>query len=76
MCSPGTGGDKDVIRFEILEDGTVSLKTGSFSPEIHKSADDLLEALYSALGGERTVKHTKTHHLHVAKEVAKQEQQH
>jgi hypothetical protein len=44
----------DKLLFEILEDGTVSVKTESFSEANHASADALLEEIEKELGGTRT----------------------
>ncbi len=55
----------DVMKVEILEDGTVSVTTDAVSGTNHVSADELLEALSKELGGKRTTKaRKKTAHTH------------
>lgn len=44
----------DLIDLEILEDGTVSMKTGAVSDVNHLSADQLLAELDDLLGGTTT----------------------
>ena len=64
---------KDMIRFEVLEDGTLKFTTDEIGPANHASADELLEQLEDAMGGSVTVKkrprlegHVQTHqHGHV-----------
>jgi len=53
----------DTIKFEILEDGTITIETDAVSGKNHQSADEMLEALAELVGGEVTVKH-KTGHAH------------
>lgn len=43
----------DDIEIEILEDGTISIKTSDISEVNHVSADSLLDEITSALGGQR-----------------------
>ena len=43
---------QDIIEFEILEDGTISIKTDAISPANHVSADELLEQVFELAGGE------------------------
>lgn len=65
MCdNKGPNTDRNIIRWEILEDGTISIQTGSFSPEVHASADEALALLEKLAGGQRTVTQTKSQHLH------------
>lgn len=47
---------KDKIEYEILEDGTISIKTTAVSPTNHVSADQLLSEIHKLAGGERTSK--------------------
>ncbi len=47
---------RDAIRWEILEDGTVSIETDAVSGANHRSADELLEQLAELLGGAVEVK--------------------
>jgi hypothetical protein len=54
---------KDLMKYEVLEDGTISIQTGGFGPEVHQSADDFLDALEDMIGGCRTTHKTKTHHV-------------
>lgn len=57
----------DKIEYQILEDGTVRWKTEKISDANHNSADELLDELAEALGGERVTekrKHTHGHHHH------------
>jgi hypothetical protein len=53
----------DVIKVEILEDGTVVTKTDKISEANHYSADELMDALQKEIG----VLHSKTElkHSHV-----------
>jgi hypothetical protein len=51
---------QDIIKWEILEDGTVSVTTDGVSGTNHFSADELLDQLGEALGGKVTrVKRSK-----------------
>jgi hypothetical protein len=65
---------QDVISWEILEDGTISLKTPGISGENHVSADELLETIAKNVGGEVKIEKLKPdykpkmvhgHHHHV-----------
>lgn len=65
---------QDVISWEILEDGTISLKTPGISGENHVSADLLLGHLAEHMGGKMTIESLKPdykpkmvhgHHHHV-----------
>ena len=49
-----------IIEVEVLEDGTVSVKTGDVEETKHIAADDLLKALEDELGGERKMER-RTH---------------
>lgn len=62
------------IEFTILEDGTLSIKTGAVADTVHKSADLLLEEVDKLMGGAVTRKenpekkqHAHTHHSAFAK---------
>jgi len=43
----------DIMDVEIMEDGVVKIKTKELSEANHVSADELLDAIEDALGGER-----------------------
>jgi len=43
----------DQIDIEILDDGTISMKTGAVSQKNHMSADEFMEAVHEMGGGER-----------------------
>jgi hypothetical protein len=50
----------DAIEFEILQDGTISIKTDQISGTNHVSADKLLRELFDMVGGEvKTRKRTR-----------------
>ena len=51
----------DTIRWEILEDGTVSITTDGISGTNHKSADELLESLADMIGGDVVIEKRKGH---------------
>ena len=57
---------KAEIELEILEDGTISWKTGRIPDEHHDVADELQLELEKAMGGEvqRTQKTAKAPHVH------------
>lgn len=64
----------DTIEIEVLEDGTISIKTSAISGVNHISADKLVTEIEELLGGETKVthrkqevrvhKHTQQHHHH------------
>ena len=55
----------DTIKWEVLEDGTVSITTDAVSGTNHKSADELLASLADLLGGETETKQRRGHvHRH------------
>ena len=55
----------DAIKWEILEDGTVSIETDQISEQNHLSADELLESLADMLGGPVKIEERKGHvHRH------------
>ena len=55
----------DAIKWEILEDGTVSIETDAISGQNHLSADELLESLAGMLGGPVKIEDRKGHaHKH------------
>jgi hypothetical protein len=41
----------DTINLEILEDGTITVKTTSISPGNHMSADNLMDEMEKMMGG-------------------------
>lgn len=51
----------DTINIEILEDGTISIKTTDISQVNHISADDLLDMLTEEVGGLK--QKTKNEHV-------------
>ena len=67
---------QDAIKFEILEDGTISFTTDAVSGTNHASADELLKQMTVTMGGSRTTKkrsrlgalhhhhHGGHHHVH------------
>jgi hypothetical protein len=55
---------QSTIKFEILEDGTVSVTTEDLSGPNHHSADELLKQLADALGGEVVIKKRDKFHVH------------
>ena len=56
----------DQINFEILEDGTITVKTSDISDGNHVSADNLMKCLDQLMGGKVDVKKNpdKHHHAH------------
>ena len=55
----------DAIKWEILEDGTVSVETDANSGTNHLTADELLDSLADMLGGPVEIKERKGHiHKH------------
>ena len=54
----------DLIDIQILEDGKLSIKTEGISDRNHADADDLLNLLEEAMGGERTTTKLKHKHIH------------
>ena len=60
----------DTIDFEILEDGTISVKTSAVSDTNHLSADQLISQMETLTGGKVTkkqnpdAKHTAHRHSH------------
>jgi len=55
----------DEIQIEILEDGTISVKTDAISQTNHYSADQFLAEIEELAGGERTTtKRKETAHVH------------
>jgi len=59
----------DVMDIEILEDGTISVKTDKISQANHFSADEFLNELEEMLGGERKTEKRKAKHHHVHRTV-------
>jgi len=58
----------DKMEMEILEDGTITVKTDGVSGKNHKSADEFLKMMEDLTGGGReTKKRVRKHkHKHVA----------
>lgn len=54
----------DKIQIEILDDGTISIKTDSISKTNHISADQLLEDIEDYAGGKMQTTHLKKGHVH------------
>jgi len=55
----------DAIKYEILEDGTITIETDKVSGKNHQSADEMLEQLAELIGGEVKIKKKKGHtHAH------------
>jgi len=54
----------DQIEFEILDDGTISIKTDSISGVNHLSADQFLEEIETLLGTKRKTTKLKPKHMH------------
>jgi hypothetical protein len=50
------------VRVEILPDGSVKITTGSFGGPIHSSAEAMMRAIESELGGDAT--HERDEHAH------------
>lgn len=44
---------KDIIKYEIEEDGTISFTTSKISQKNHLAADEFLEAMEDLLGSKR-----------------------
>lgn len=55
----------DIIKFEILEDGTISIQTDDLSGPNHVSADQLLKAIANLAGGQVVKKKRWDKHQHV-----------
>jgi len=54
----------DRIKYEILDDGTISITTDAVSGQNHKSADELLDEIESVMGGQRVTKARPGHEGH------------
>ena len=54
----------DQMELEILEDGTISVKTNKISPVNHVSADQFIAELEELTGGTRTTQKRKVRHTH------------
>lgn len=52
----------DQIDIEILDDGTISMKTGTISQKNHFSADEFMEEITKMAGGERRTDARKKPH--------------
>jgi len=55
----------DKIKIEILEDGTISVKTEGVSGVNHHSADEFLTMMKKLAGGECNTEKTRHGHAHV-----------
>ena len=55
---------KAEMDLTILEDGTISIKTGNLQGEHHASADEFIKLVAALAGGTRETKSTKEHHHH------------
>lgn len=54
----------DKMEMEILEDGTITVKTDGVSGKNHKSADEFLAMIEDMTGGGRETKKRKRAHKH------------
>jgi len=55
----------DTIKYEILEDGTITTETDKVSGKNHQSADELLDQLADMMGGKIEIKKKQGHvHTH------------
>lgn len=56
----------DVMKIEILADGTIKTTTDPISPANHQSAEDFLKGIAQLTGGAvtRTKRHEHAHHQH------------
>lgn len=54
----------DTMNLEILEDGTISISTDKISGTNHVSADEFIEEVAKAAGGEHTVQKKKNRFAH------------
>lgn len=62
------------VTFTVLEDGTVSVDTDEFDEEVHLEAEQLIDAVFDELGGERKILRRKPHkhghgHVHTHQKV-------
>ena len=64
MQLSGMSGGFDSIPWEILEDGTISIKTDRISGTNHVSADELLAGLAEVMGGDYKVEKRKDVKMH------------
>ena len=55
----------DIIDIEILEDGTISVKTSKVSQANHYSAEEFLNELEVLTGSKRKTTKLKPNHAHV-----------
>jgi len=55
---------KNQFNIEILDDGTISVDSDSFDPQVHKSADEFVSYLSKMMGGKVVVKEKRTHAKH------------
>jgi len=56
----------DIMKWKILDDGTISIETDAVSGENHLSAEQLIEQLADMVGGDHKVEHKHGHDLHHA----------
>ena len=54
----------DIISIEILEDGTITIKTSAISDGAHISADNLLAEMEILMGGQVTKQKNPDRHNH------------
>jgi hypothetical protein len=54
----------DIMNFEILEDGTITVKTSDISDGNHMSADNLIMNMADLMGGKMTYKGNKEAQAH------------
>ena len=51
----------DAIKYEILEDGTITIETDAVSGKNHQSADEMLKQLSAVIGGPTDIKRKEGH---------------
>jgi len=52
---------KNQFKIEILEDGTISVETESFDPQVHAQADELVRHLGKLMGGKVEIREKRSH---------------
>ena len=55
---------KAEMELTVLEDGTISIKTGNMAGEHHASADEFIKLVEQLAGGGRETKPNRDHHHH------------
>jgi hypothetical protein len=55
---------KAEMHLTILDDGTISIKTGNLAGEHHASADEFIKLVHQLAGGDRETKSTRDHGHH------------